>query len=373
MPDSREKIFKDRSLGPMERNRMMRFLKTAQAHIAAGDDEESRVSQEDLEIPFVEFLEKQKLSPRIRKIFLYAIALADYDQDGGEACKKVITTKEGMDKIALYIKSIGRFRNAVGAFIYPIYGHGELPQAFCRCAAVKGALYVLRMPVADLLLDEEKQYKGVKLASGQEIYSQQLVVEPSFTVPSSVSPPSEVFNVSSISEKVARGVCITNRSIHQDLSNILMIFPPKSLYPEQLTTLRALQLSSNVSVCPPGMFVVYFSTPCDDVTLGKECIHAALNAVFTNPNLNDTDGSTTENEDPKESKPKLLWSTVYAQELTQPSFGTFYSCPMPDAKIDYGDLLDSTMKLFSRMYPQEEFLPGTPASEIAEDDSSLSE
>lgn len=35
-----------------------------------------------------------------------------------------------------------RFSNAVGAFIYPMYGHGELPQAFCRCAAVKGALYV---------------------------------------------------------------------------------------------------------------------------------------------------------------------------------------------------------------------------------------
>jgi GDP dissociation inhibitor len=35
-----------------------------------------------------------------------------------------------------------RFANAVGAFIYPMYGHGELPQAFCRCAAVKGALYV---------------------------------------------------------------------------------------------------------------------------------------------------------------------------------------------------------------------------------------
>jgi RAB protein geranylgeranyltransferase component A len=35
-----------------------------------------------------------------------------------------------------------RFANAEGAFIYPMYGHGELPQAFCRFAAVKGALYV---------------------------------------------------------------------------------------------------------------------------------------------------------------------------------------------------------------------------------------
>jgi RAB protein geranylgeranyltransferase component A len=39
-----------------------------------------------------------------------------------------------------------RFANAEGAFIYPMYGHGELPQAFCRFAAVKGALYVRPYP-----------------------------------------------------------------------------------------------------------------------------------------------------------------------------------------------------------------------------------
>lgn len=35
-----------------------------------------------------------------------------------------------------------RFPNAPGALLYPIYGEGELPQAFCRRAAVKGCIYV---------------------------------------------------------------------------------------------------------------------------------------------------------------------------------------------------------------------------------------
>ena len=35
-----------------------------------------------------------------------------------------------------------RFPNALGAFMYPIYGQGELPQAFCRRAAVKGCIHV---------------------------------------------------------------------------------------------------------------------------------------------------------------------------------------------------------------------------------------
>lgn len=35
-----------------------------------------------------------------------------------------------------------RFPNAPGAMLYPMYGQGELPQAFCRRAAVKGCIYV---------------------------------------------------------------------------------------------------------------------------------------------------------------------------------------------------------------------------------------
>ena len=35
-----------------------------------------------------------------------------------------------------------RFPNALGALVYPIYGQGELPQAFSRRAAVKGCIHV---------------------------------------------------------------------------------------------------------------------------------------------------------------------------------------------------------------------------------------
>ena len=35
-----------------------------------------------------------------------------------------------------------RFPNAPGALIFPFHGHGELSQAFCRRAVVKGCLYV---------------------------------------------------------------------------------------------------------------------------------------------------------------------------------------------------------------------------------------
>jgi hypothetical protein len=59
-----------------------------------------------------------------------------------------------------------------GPFLTPLYGGGELPQAFCRAAAVAGAVQVLRCGVEGLVLEEAEEgtpgcCTGVKLSSGQ--------------------------------------------------------------------------------------------------------------------------------------------------------------------------------------------------------------
>jgi RAB protein geranylgeranyltransferase component A len=85
VPDSRAAIFKDKSLTLMEKNQLMRFFKLVQGHLVAtvgagtsgndgngngnGNDEEegkTKISDEDLERPFVEYLSKMRLPPKIR-------------------------------------------------------------------------------------------------------------------------------------------------------------------------------------------------------------------------------------------------------------------------------------------------------------------
>ncbi|XP_061346069.1 rab escort protein 1 isoform X2 [Gastrolobium bilobum] len=260
VPDSRGAIFRDKNLSLKEKNQLMRFFKLVQQHLA-DDNQSERILEEDLESPFVSFLEKMRLPPKIKSILLYAIAMVDYDQDNDEVCKDLLKTKDGIDRLAQYSSSVGRFPNAPGALLYPIYGEGELPQAFCRRAAVKGCIYVLRMPVVSLLMDKVTGfYKGVRLASGQDLYSHQLILDPSFTIPSplSLSPrdfPSERLQMLSqidIKGIVARGICVTRSSIKPDVSNCSVVYPPRSLYPEQVTSIRALQIGSNLAVCPGG-------------------------------------------------------------------------------------------------------------------------
>ncbi|KAJ4753044.1 Rab GDP-dissociation inhibitor [Rhynchospora pubera] len=389
VPDSRQAIFKDKSLGLTEKSQMMKFFKLVQSHISltrsgttteSGEEGGVMIPEEDLEMPFVEFLKKQRLPPKIRALVLYAIAMADYEQDNGDSCKIVVSTREGIETISLYTSSIGRFANAVGAFIYPMYGHGELPQAFCRCAAVKGALYVLRMPVIDILTDKESnKYIGVRLASGQEIFSSKLVLDPSYQIPASLSPRETVVS-SNLSSYVAKGVCITDRSLEPNSANILLVFPPKSLHQEQSTAVRALQISGNVAVCPSGFFIVHLSTPCEDAALGKEYINSAMKALFNSRELpaesvqaqTKEEGESVEapTQEEGETKPTLLWSCAFVQELREASYdGAVSICPMPDANLDFRNILSTTRKLFQNMYPGEEFIPQNSAADNIDDDA----
>ncbi|TVU01632.1 hypothetical protein EJB05_52905 [Eragrostis curvula] len=361
-----------------EKNVLNRFFKLVKAHIAAaGEDGEGeasdKISEEDLDLPFVEYLKKQQLPPKMRAVVLYAIALADYDQDA-DCCEKLLTTREGIQTIALYSSSIGRFANAKGAFIYPMYGHGELPQAFCRCAAVKGALYVLQMPVSALLMDEErKNCLGARLTSGQDILCQQLILDPSYKVPI-LDAPSDGSD-SNLLRKVARGICIISKSVKQDSSNLQIVFPPKSLEEQQIAAIRVLQLGSNLAVCPPGMFMVYLSTPCADTSTGKQCIKKAIDALFApmaSDYLEDHLEETSENNE--DFKPTVIWSCVYVQEITEGTSSSYLlSCPTPDEHLDYRSILDSSKKLFADICPNEEFLPKNSAPVYADDDSDSAE
>lgn len=378
VPDSRSAIFKDKSLSLVEKNQLMRFFKLVQEHIGFNEttqEEQKRISDEDLESPFMDFLTKQRLPPKIKSIILYAIAMADYDQESPEHRKNLVKTKDGIESLALYHSSVGRFANVPGALIYPIYGQGELPQAFCRAAAVKGALYVLRMPVSAVLLDKEsKKYKGLSLSSGQKVFSNQLVTGPSFTLtlPSDLDFKKEMSEESIVRDvkgQVARAVCITRGSIISGLSNLLVVCPPRSLYPKQVTSVRVLQLSSNVAACPSSLYVLYLSVLCDDAAQGKESLHAAVNALLICSTSERRENSAVlQHETIEEGTPTLLWSAMYIQQLTKVSSDDISFCPMPDGKLDYRDIMESTEKLFRKIYPDEEFLPETSSPENMADE-----
>jgi Rab GDP dissociation inhibitor len=56
---------------------------------------------------------------------------------------------EIVKKMQLYLESKTRFAGMTSPFLYPLYGLGELPQAFARLAAVHGGTYMLNHAMGD--------------------------------------------------------------------------------------------------------------------------------------------------------------------------------------------------------------------------------
>ncbi|KAM7272604.1 hypothetical protein ACFE04_027267 [Oxalis oulophora] len=371
VPDSRAAIFKDKTLGLVDKNLLMTFFKLVQQHWDQQQDDVS-ISDDDLETPFLHFLTKMKLPRKIQNIILYAIAMENYDQEQEDHPQGLILkTRDGIHRLFLYNTSIARFQNSLGPMIYPLYGLGELPQAFCRRAAVKGCIHVLRMPVLALLMDKDTgQYRGVRLSSGQEIFSDKLVLDSSYTPQLSLasSPPLPLreslqgLTLTGVQGKVVRGICITSSSLKPDLASFLIVFPLRSLYLEQVVAIRILQIAADLAVCPPDI----------DVNEGKKLLLTAMNALLKVPTLDCPQTHSTENnESMKEEKPILLWSALYAQELPEGQFGTISSFPMPDGNLNFNDLLDVTVKMFQRHNPNEDLFPEISKPETSENDDEL--
>ncbi|GJZ46807.1 Rab escort protein 1 [Tanacetum coccineum] len=155
-----------------------------------------------------------------------------------------------------------------------------------------------------------------------------------------------------------------------------------AMYPDQATSVRVLQLGSNIAVCPSGMFVVYLSALCNDVLQGKKSLHAAMDRLFSVHTSDTADSSSTDQtdssdaKDSAEVKPTLLWSALYIQDLIEGSMGPVVTTPTPDGNLNYNVLVGSTLKLFQKLYPDDEFFPetiNTDSSDKLDDDSDLLE
>ncbi|KAL6504842.1 hypothetical protein OROHE_023600 [Orobanche hederae] len=284
----------------------------------------SQIPEEDLETPFTEYLSREVgLSPRLKSAILYAISMADYDQDNEKFSERALKTREGIERLMLYKASDGR--------LYSL---------------------AVRMPVVGLLGDKQEAIDYLSL-------------------------PNE-------SEKVARAVCITKSSQKSGVKNCLIFLPPQSLGPEQQTSVRAFQVGSKAAVCPPDLyeelygtmrnskredhfgmeFIVYLSTICEDAVQGKKLISATIDALFTFPDSMKISAESTD----KRVKPTLHWSILYAQDLTGVASDSDHSTFMPDGNLMYNDLLDRTTKLFHKIYPNEDFFPKTTShDDLVED------
>lgn len=150
-------------------------------------------------------------------------------------------------RMKLYAESLARFQGG-SPYIYPMYGLGELPQAFARLSAVYGGTYMLNKPECKVQFDADGKAIGVT-SEGETAKCKKVVCDPSYL-------PDKVQKVG----KVARAICIMSHPIPNtsDSHSVQLILPQKQLGRKSDMYLFCCSYSHNVA--PRGKYIAFVST-----------------------------------------------------------------------------------------------------------------
>jgi len=150
-------------------------------------------------------------------------------------------------RMKLYAESLARFQGG-SPYIYPLYGLGELPQAFARLSAVYGGTYMLNKPQCKVEFDNNGKAIGVT-SEGETAKCEKVVCDPSYL-------PDKVQKVG----KVARAICIMSHPIPEtdDSHSVQVILPQKQLDRKSDMYLFCCSYAHNVA--PKGKYIAFVST-----------------------------------------------------------------------------------------------------------------
>ncbi|KAL3132542.1 hypothetical protein ABBQ32_009082 [Trebouxia sp. C0010 RCD-2024] len=296
----------------------------------------------------------------------------------GGLCDKLMSVEEGMKALRQYMSSVGRYGPNSGAILTPMYGCAELPQAFCRVAAVNGAVYVLRQPIHSLLLDPEtRQCGGIQTDTGQVVRCSALaasasILQPLLHAPQSPAgrqqPVPDDMGDTSPTSSLSRAVCILDGPIQEGEPQLLITIPPNTALLQNPHAIRLIQVGPAAAVCPANRRLLYMSTP--STATASEDLSQALSAlVDTSKVFGSVSASAIPASSPRTSaaasdrgtdrQPEALVVAFYNQQCQQKCDSScrlpsnVACCLPPDGCLDVDSAFRHAKKAFRRLYPDE--------------------
>ncbi|XP_034018908.1 rab GDP dissociation inhibitor beta [Thalassophryne amazonica] len=169
----------------------------------------------------------------------HSLALHRTDNYLDEPCIQTI------NRIKLYSESLARYGKS--PYLYPLYGLGELPQAFARLSAIYGGTYMLNKPIEEIVMENGKVV-GVK-SEGEIARCKQLICDPSYC-------PHLVKKVG----QVIRVICILNHPISNtsNVSSCQIIIPQSQV--KRKHDIYVCMISFEHNVAATGKYIAIAST-----------------------------------------------------------------------------------------------------------------
>lgn len=360
VPCSRTDVFTSKFVTMIEKRMLMRVLT-----MCANYENHSEEYAEFEDKNFVEFLAAKKLSKKLQHFILHSISMVDENA----------STMDGLKATQKFLKSLGRYGNS--AFLWPLYGVGELPQAFCRLGAVFGGTFCLCRSVHAFIINKEnKQCVGIIDSTGQRLKCQQLILDECY-VPDS--------HRVKFANTVSRAIYITDSSLlPSDKENVSLItIPPTS----ELPSSRLIEVGQTSCVCPSNYYVVHALTSIQssevlpspqskfenmekilfqDITPIQKGVDLQMDKKEGESNedseMPQTSGAESAHQELK--KPRVLWSTYFNMMSggvdTESLPSNVYVTRGPSMDLGFDQTVSEAQRLFELICPDEEFLPRAP-------------
>jgi len=157
------------------------------------------------------------------------------------------------ERIVLYTSSMARYGKS--PYIYPLYGLGELPQAFARLSAIYGGTYMLDKPIDEIVTDDKGNFVGVRSGS-ETVKAKQVIGDPSYFGSSSESGKLRVVE----DGKVIRAICVLKHPIPgtDDTDSVQIIIPQNQV--QRKHDIYIAMVSSTHNVCAKDVYLAIVST-----------------------------------------------------------------------------------------------------------------
>ncbi|XP_065886084.1 rab proteins geranylgeranyltransferase component A 1-like isoform X2 [Dysidea avara] len=342
VPCSRTDLFATKSISLLDKRKMMKFLQFCAEYEQHPQQYEAFKGK-----PFGEFLNSQGLTPALARYVLHSIAMVS-----GE-----VPTEQGLSATHLFLHSLGRFGNT--PFLYPVYGCGELPQAFCRFCAVFAGVYVLRRSIKSLILNENNSVAGIVCSAGQRINCSTVIAPVA-----SVRDTFDMAKALSVSH-LSRSIVVSDGALCVDHANHVNVItvPPQSVSDLQQCNAIGVELDASSCNTIPGTCVCHWM--CPSVTgSADDDLHCVIDHLYSTSSPTAAAAATA-------VAPRAIWSLFYNMELCSVNHELLEGIPTnlhitsdPTGTITYEEAVAEAKLLFKKICPDElKFIPEPPNPE----------
>ncbi|CAG8017163.1 unnamed protein product [Penicillium salamii] len=316
VPGNREDVFAASHISMKSKRTLMRLLR----HITKSSEDEGPSEDEDLSMPFKDYLTSKFSVPPELHDPLLSLSLSQQTQQDTPASYAI-------PKIQRHLASIGYLGPGFGAVIAKYGGAPEILQAACRASAVGGSIYALGTKVVDCKWRETPEHSEnpflVTLKNEGDVQSKLFFSasqsgdsESLIEVARSVSVLSGTF--SSLFPIAVEGAPLPATAV--------LMFPGNTLGMPESPSVYLQVHSSDTGECPHQQSVVYCSVALPG-TEGQSLLQIALERLIAT-----------------ETSVRVLWSMRYTQRGRSSTDGTQWplqeeSCPgsylFPPPSLDF--------------------------------------